>query len=110
MSARANITLTMPVRQWQTIDGTLDNTVAVEIVGGDEQVAARAGALREVGWGALREHPLAGQGHAGWPPDSADFTVSMPREDWDFIAVQLARWAAADGDHSAKDALEALLA
>ncbi|MFE6236147.1 hypothetical protein [Cellulosimicrobium sp. NPDC057862] len=86
------------VRDWQRIDGTLDNTGATERVGGDEELAAAAGRLREVGWAVAAAHPAVGLGRGGWPPTTETLAIRMSRADWQMVAAELRRWAdVADG-------------
>lgn len=82
------------VRQWQTIDATLDNTAAVESVDGGERIADRARGLREIGWVSLRHHRDRGLGSMGWPPDDAPLDVCLTCADLVFIREQLEGWNA----------------
>jgi hypothetical protein len=81
----------LTVRQWQTIDGTLDNLASTEQVDGDLAKAEHARRIRAVGWAVLRSHPQAGLGSVGWPPDDSRFEVALPQEDWDFVTAAVTR-------------------
>ncbi|MCB7137440.1 hypothetical protein [Cellulosimicrobium marinum] len=80
------------VRDWHLVDGTLDNTGAVERVGGDEALAEAAGRLREAGWAAAAQHPRVQPGW-GWPPEDDDLAVTLDRGDWALVVSELHRWA-----------------
>jgi hypothetical protein len=86
-------TRTFLVRDWQRIDATMDNTGSIAAENGEEALADQAHRVREEGWRALHEHPQAGLGRAGWPPDDAELTVHLDAPTWAFVCTELRRWA-----------------
>jgi hypothetical protein len=84
----------MPVGDWLLVDGTVDNSVAIASVDGDEGCVLTGTRVRRAGWAASASHPRAGDGPVGWPPLDAEITISLTAEDWSFVVAELARWAA----------------
>ena len=85
--------VTMPVGDWLLIDGTVDNSVSIAAVDGDEVCVAMGHRVRAAGWAASAAHPRAGDGPSGWPPLDADITIGLPVADWRFVVVELAEGA-----------------
>ena len=85
--------MVVPVDDWQLIDGTIDNAVAVEVVGGDHHSVELGMRIREVGWAQTRRHPkISGAAGGGLPVDD-HLTITLEVDAWIFIAEQLRRWA-----------------
>ena len=78
----------IPVPVWRTVDGTLDNVAAVELIAGDLAVEAHATALREAGWAAMSHHPER-HPESGWPPEEAELRIELSAADEDFIRQAL---------------------
>lgn len=76
--------VTLPIKEWVLIDGTLDNLAAVAVID-DPTLAERARLVRSIGWDQLPNWPGAGEDMAGWPPQGQDCTVSMSRSLWDLV-------------------------
>ena len=92
----AGIRITTQVRDWLIIDATIDNTVAIEAVGGDSNAVQLGHRIREVGWTQTRQHPRKADGWGGWPPVDDYLEITLEPSAWVFIVEQLHRWAAAD--------------
>ncbi|MBD1538250.1 hypothetical protein HC749_08705 [Arthrobacter sp. S13_S34] len=84
--------ITIRVKDWLLIDATIDNTVAIASQGGHTARAASGHSIREIGCEASRNHPRAGQGPGGWPPEYEELTLDLPAESWRFVVGQLRRW------------------
>lgn len=82
----------MLVSQWHTVDGTIDNTVAMASQNGEYSVAAQGLGSRETGWAATKAHPRNADGWGGWPPQGDEITVALPVSDWRYVARELRRW------------------
>jgi hypothetical protein len=84
----------MTVRQWQIIDGTMDNTVSVEAENGDPDNVVEAGrSIREAGWDQVAHWTPGVPGSGKWPPDNQMVTVTLTRGQWALAASSLDRWA-----------------
>ncbi|WP_435736012.1 hypothetical protein V5D56_14535 [Cellulosimicrobium sp. PMB13] len=97
------IEIVFRMRDWHSVDGTLDNTGATERVGGDEALAASAGRLREAGWAAAARHPSR-RPEWGWPPEDDELAVTLDRTDWELVVHELRRWAEITALRSGDDA------
>jgi len=86
--------VTMSVGDWQLIDATVDNSVSIAAVDGDELCVTTGRRVRQAGWTASASHPLVKHGVLGWPPVDVPITIYLPVEDWSFVLAELARWAA----------------
>ena len=85
--------MVVPVEDWQLIDGTIDNTVAVETVGGDAQSVELGLRIREVGWAQTRLHPKISGVVDGVLPFDDHVDITLEPDAWTFVADQLRRWA-----------------
>ncbi|MBO9555982.1 hypothetical protein [Cellulomonas sp.] len=85
--------VTLSVRDWKLIDGTIDNSVALAAVDGDDERSGSGTRVRQAGWAAARSHPDVAAGSMGWPLDGASLTVRLPAADWSFVLAEIARWA-----------------
>ena len=84
----------MVVGDWQLIDATVDNSVSIAAVDGDELCVTTGRRVRQAGWTASASHPLVEDGPLGWPPVDALITIYLAAADWSFVLAELARWAA----------------
>lgn len=80
------IAVAMPAEQWSVIDGSIDNTIAVDVVEGKDDVVAVGIAIREAGWAQVPW--VDGQ----WPPLNQVITLNLSRAQWEFALTQLHRW------------------
>lgn len=96
------ILISIECRLWLTVDGTLDNSVAIAAVDGDEETVERGRRVRHAGWAAMRSAPETNA--IGWPPPEYSLPVRASRSDWRFVIAQLARWEAVPGDTGDPDA------
>ncbi|WP_028045245.1 hypothetical protein [Cellulomonas sp. URHE0023] len=98
--------VSLPVGDWLLIDSTMDNTVSVAAVDLEDTVVATGHHVREVGWAAAAAHPRKGEGSAGWPPEDAALTISLPMTHWSFVLAELARWALVEEKLGQREELE----
>lgn len=78
------------VGTWLVIDAVLDNVIATEIQSGEAgETVVRAQSLRERGARLAVDHPLRGQGPAGWPPRDAGFPLQLSDEEVAFVRTQV---------------------
>jgi hypothetical protein len=95
MIAASGLSMSMPLRDWLFIDAVMDNTRQSAIESFDDQVAARALAVREAGWAATGHitRPVSESGL--WPPGdellSEVVSVSLTPGDCRFIVESLLR-------------------
>ncbi|HEU4808506.1 MAG TPA: hypothetical protein VFT01_09600, partial [Homoserinimonas sp.] len=87
------IQLTIQVRDWLIIDATIDNTVAIEAVGGDTNAVQLGHRIRAVGGAQARRHPGNTDGWGGWPPLDDHLEITLEPSTWIVIVEQLRRWA-----------------
>jgi hypothetical protein len=87
---------TFLVRDWQRIDATMDNTGSIAREDGRLTLADRADHVRDEGWRAVHEHPEAGLGRVGWPPDDAELAIRLDAATWAFVCAELRGWADVD--------------
>lgn len=95
-------TRTLLVSDWLRIDATLDNTGAVERVGGDPELAEAVGRIREEGWRASRAHRQSGEGFGGWPPADAALPIRLGPAEWGIVRQELDRWRAVTSQRLAR--------
>ncbi|MFL2001938.1 hypothetical protein [Microbacterium sp. A1-JK] len=75
------------VRTWLVVDAVLDNVAAVALQSdGDDDVIARANALRKRGWDAAAAHPQRGRGPVGWPPSDTALEIELHDADLQFVS------------------------
>src|SRR4051794_7762171 len=86
--------VTMPVADWLLIDATVDNSVSIAAVDGDEACVVTGSRVRQAGWAASAAHPSVDDRSSGWPPVDADITIALLGADWRFVVAELARWTA----------------
>ena len=85
--------ISMPLRDWLFVDAVMDNTGQNAIEVNEDQIAARAHAIRDKGWSATGHitRPISAAGV--WPPGddvlSEQVTVSLTLADWRFAVEHL---------------------
>ncbi|MHA6694822.1 hypothetical protein [Homoserinimonas sp. A520] len=92
--------ITMQVRDWLIIDATIDNTIAMEAVGGDTNVVQLGRGIRQAGGAQARRHPRKADGWGSWPPLDDYLEITLDPSTWVFIVEQLRRWAAVGESNS----------
>ncbi len=95
--ARDPLSVTITLGDWLQVDGQMDNLNALTEHNVSSlynpALAARARAIREMGWTVTRPvlTPILEAGR--WPPTEAQtaqvITVSLSRPDWEFVVTQL---------------------
>lgn len=109
----SGLELEIAVRNWHIVDGSLDNSAAVDRVDGTEASSvldARCARIRETGWVTARQHALAGQGPVGWPPSDSTLVISLELDDWRFVLRQIERWSEWERDSGPAAVFERWLA
>lgn len=100
------LSVEIPVRLWQVIDGSVDNTMAVDVV--DTPAATESvmigSCVRDAGWRAAAHH--GGLDQYGWPPRDHRLPIVLRREHWEWVAEQLERWETHDRGGLMTEALE----
>lgn len=86
------IEVSMSVKDWQWLDGTIDNTVAMDSADGDTGTMEQGRRIRSAGWEAARVHPRSKDGWAGWPPFDEELIISLPATAWHYAIQELRRW------------------
>ncbi|MBT2549734.1 hypothetical protein [Arthrobacter sp. ISL-65] len=86
------VEVSMSVKDWQWLDATIDNTVAMAAADGNDRAVEQGHRIRSTGWEAARIHPRSKDGWAGWPPVDDELSVSLPVSDWHFAIQELRRW------------------
>ena len=81
------------VRDWLIIDAVLENTVSVEVVGGDGRAVELGMLIRAAGWAQAHQHARNTEGWSGWPPAEDLLEILLPATAWKFLVEQLLRWA-----------------
>lgn len=93
--------MTLRVDDWLFIDATIDNTVAIAAVDGDETLVRQGTRIREAGWAATRAHPRNQDGWGGWPPQDDEITVALSVDAWRMVVRELHRWEQVVNDDGA---------
>lgn len=102
-SAMEPIVIRMRVEDWQIIDGTIDNTVALAAVDGDNRSVENGQNVRQAGWDAARIHPRVEDGWGGWPPQEDEISIVLPLAEWRFVVGELHRWEMVDDSAEIRD-------
>ncbi|KAB2369630.1 hypothetical protein [Actinomadura montaniterrae] len=90
----AELAISLPMRQWHIIDGTVDNEINSRYERPDwEDIRTVGMTIREAGW-----HQVAGMTpgtprSGAWPPDDEVVTVKLPRSCWRWVVAVLEHWA-----------------
>ena len=102
-SAMEPIVIAMRVEDWQIIDGTIDNTVAMAAVDGDNPSVENGQNVRQAGWDAARVHPRVEAGWGDWPPQGDEISIVLPLAAWRFVVGELHRWDLVDDSVEIRD-------
>lgn len=87
-------TVELTTRQWQIIDGTMDNEVSVEVENGDPRGVVDIGhQVRVMGWDQVAHWTPGVPGSGSWPPDGQVVCVTMSGDHWALVCSALTRWA-----------------
>ena len=97
------LTLAVPVRLWLGVDGCVDNSMALDAVGGDVTTLLHGAVVRDAGWRAAAERG-APDPATGWL--DADLAVSLRRADWAWLLGQLERWRQVEEHAELAEAVE----
>lgn len=85
------LTIEIPVRLWQGVDGCVDNSIAIDVVDGDVRTVIAGSCVRDAGWRASAECEGA-RDQYGWPPGERPLAITLRRSHWDWVLSQLDRW------------------
>lgn len=86
--------ISLPMSQWHTIDGTVDNAVSSATVEPDFEVVRAMGMIiREAGWDQVARRSSNVPGSGLWPPDDEIVTVRLTHAQWSWVASVLEHWA-----------------
>jgi len=86
-----SLTVSIPVRVWQWIDATVDNTVVIDAADGNEESAFIGLHVRQCGWRAISSYS-GDLSSIGWPPDDYPLSIVLHRNHWIWVRDELERW------------------
>ena len=87
-------TIELTTMQWQIVDGTMDNVVAVAIQNGDPQGVVDLGRqVRTAGREQVARLESSDPALGGWPPDGQIVSVTLHGGHWSLITSSLAHHA-----------------
>jgi hypothetical protein len=78
------ISVELPARLWSTIDATVDNTIAMACVDGEEEVVRIGQKIRQAGWDQM---PWV---DGAWPPMDQVITITLSGSQWRFAMDEVA--------------------
>lgn len=85
------LTIEIPVRLWQRVDGWIDNSMAVDAVDAVAESMTTGACVRDAGWRAAAA--FAGEpDQYGWPPQDHALPIVLRRTHWEWVLTQLERW------------------
>lgn len=85
------LTIEMPVRVWQRVDGCVDNSMAVDVVNAIMESVISGSCVRDAGWRASSAY-AGDRDQYGWPPSEHLLTIVLRHSHWDWVVSQLERW------------------
>ncbi|REJ06190.1 hypothetical protein DY023_06875 [Microbacterium bovistercoris] len=85
------LTIAIPVRAWQLIDGTVDNSMAIDVVDGVMESVIAGSCVRDAGWRSSAGYTGA-RDSFGWPPEDHPLEITLRRGHWEWIRSQIERW------------------
>ncbi len=109
------LTIEIPVRLWQRVDGCVDNSMAIDAVDGVIETAIAGSCVRDAGWRASAAYE-GDRDPYGWPPREHRLAITLRLSHWEWVLSQLDRWEPYVTDGAVHDAdvraiiLEALAA
>lgn len=97
------VTIEIPVRLWQRVDGCADNSMAIDVMGGLMDTVIAGSCVRDAGWRASASHE-GELDKSGWPPRDHPLAITLRHEHWEWVVAQLDRWEPFVSDGAADDA------
>ncbi|MFS0853912.1 hypothetical protein [Microbacterium sp. 179-I 3D4 NHS] len=97
------LTIEIPVRWWQRVDGCVDNSIAIDVVDGVMETVIAGSCVRDAGWRAAAAYEGERDGY-GWPPPEHPLAITLRLEHWDWVLAQLDRWEPHASDGAAENA------
>lgn len=97
------LTIEIPVRLWQRVDGCVDNSMAIDMVDGIMGTVMNGACVREAGWRASAAYEGERDAY-GWPPRDHPLPITLRLVHWEWTLSQLARWEPYVTDDEADDA------
>lgn len=85
------LTIEIPVRLWQRVDGCVDNSMAIDVVDGIMQTVIAGSCIRDAGWRASAAYEGEFDSY-GWPPRDHPLAITLRRAHWEWVLSQLERW------------------
>ena len=86
------LTVDITVREWQLVDGAVDNSMAVDAVDGVAKTLMVGACVRDAGWRASATY-AGDRDEYGWPPLEHLLPLTLRRAHWTWVLAQLDRWA-----------------
>lgn len=90
--------VSMALRDWFLIDGTMDNAGQTALELSDDRGSRRARSIRETGWTVTGPLARTFSDSGSWPPPDIvmgrTITISLAIDDWRYIVSELTHWAA----------------
>jgi len=86
------LTIEIPVRLWHRIDGTVDNSMAVDVIDWVVETLLAGSCVRDAGWRASAAFDGA-RNAIGWPPEDHLLQVTLRAAHWEWVLQQLDRWS-----------------
>ncbi len=97
------LTIEIPVRLWQRVDGCVDNSLAIDAVDGVIETVIAGSCVRDAGWRASAAHE-GDRDSYGWPPREHPLAITLRLSHWEWVMSQLDRWEPYVTDGAADDA------
>lgn len=85
------LTIEIPVRLWQRVDGCVDNSMAVDAVDGITETVIAGSCIRDAGWRASAASEAQRDSY-GWPPREHLLVITLRLAHWEWVLSQLDRW------------------
>lgn len=97
------LTIEIPVRLWQRVDGCVDNSTAIDVVDGIMETVIAGSCVRDAGWRASAAYEGERDEH-GWPPQEYPLAITLRLAHWEWVLSQIDRWRPYVTDGAADDA------
>ena len=97
------LTIEIPVRLWHSVDGCVDNSMALDVVDGIIETVMAGSCVRDAGWRASAAYE-GERDSLGWPPGDHPLAITLRLAHWDWVLSQLDRWEPYAPDGAVDDA------
>jgi hypothetical protein len=85
------LTIAIPVAAWHHVDGSIDNSMAIDVVEGLIISTINGSCVRDAGWRAAAMSGVELDPH-GWPPGDHPLQITLREEHWEWVIGELDRW------------------